>query len=248
MLTKKDYFTPKNNYLSSSKLKWYDKDKHLFKKYFIDGEHRGGMTDPMIFGSAVDTWLTEGKAKFEKDYIFVSRRNRKSATPWEYQLTESMYNEITDMCEVVERQTLYKELKDFDTQLLLTHDMPIGEHFKGLCGMLDFYKDGVIVDLKTMNSTTHPSAYHYKCLDFGYYRQMAMYSLLVEKNYDVSNVECYHMVVQRDGDGIFPVYFYKFSEDRMEEAKQEIDGLITDLKKEKDFALRDTAWKDYVEI
>lgn len=248
MLTKKDYFTPKNNYLSNSKLNWFDKDKALFKKYFIDGEDRGGMTDPMIIGSAVDTWLTSGKKQFEKDYVFVTRRNKKSDTPWECQLSETMYNEVVDLCETVERQTLYKELKNFDRQVLLTHDMPIGKHFKGICGILDFYKDGIIVDLKTINGNTHPSTYHYKCLDFGYYRQMAMYSLLVEKNYDVSNVECYHMVVQRDGDGIFPVYFYKFSEERIEEAKKEIDDLITALKKEKDFAPRDVAWKDYVEI
>jgi hypothetical protein len=77
---------------------------------------------------------------------------------------------------------------------------------------------------------------------------MAMYSLLVEKNYNIHDIECFHLVIQRDADGIFPVYFFKFSGERIQEAKREIDELITELKKETKFKPRDTKWEDYIEI
>lgn len=252
-LTRDNYFTSENKYLSNSRLSWFAKDKAIFKKYFIDGEYDRKPTDVLIIGNAIDTWLTEGYEEFLKQYTVVTRRNKNGGTDWQKQLNPSQYDQIEKLCQAVERQTVYQSLKGYKRQVLLTYDMPIGEHFCGLCGVLDFLdvqgNTATIVDLKTANSGVNPQGYYYKCLDYGYFRQMAMYQVLTALNYPgLKHIDCYHLVVEKDTDEVFPVHLFRFTEEKLENAKQELDDLISALKNEKDFAPRDTTWGHAIDL
>lgn len=210
-LTHANYHTHQNKYLTSSKIGWYLKSPELFYKYFIKGDYEYKKTDAMIIGGALDCIATQSLAKFKKLYTVVDRRNSK-AEDYEYQLNQTMYDQVMGMWNSLKKQPAFKDLKNYKKQVILSIDNEVGK-FKGLAGMLDFIvvsKDtAIIVDLKTSNGV-NPETYHYKCEEFGYYRQMAMYTWLVSQVYGSKHIVCRHIVVDKDADGIYKVYTFEF--------------------------------------
>ena len=246
-LTHKNYFTKQNKYLSNSKIGDYLRDPYFFYRKHIVHKVDYMVTDPMIIGSAVDCILTESLYLFKKRYMTVSRRTKDET--YEYQLTESMYNTVMNIAEAVKRTTAYKDLKKakYKRQVLLKHDMPLGS-FKGMCGMLDFLKiDGDaahIVDLKTAVDAS-PHKYAYKCEDFGYFRQMAMYSMLVMYNYpEVKHVSCSHLVVEKDPDEIYNCRTFFFDDIRIQSEIFKLGELIKEISEVKEWKRSDISWSD----
>ena len=253
-LTHNNYFTEDNKYLSNSKVSDWLKCKDYFKKKHIDHTIYQPVTDPMIIGSAVDTWLTEGRAKFNKQYTTVSRRSRKSDTPWRYQLTPTMYDSIGNMCTKAMKSPAIKYLKKekFISQEILHHDMDLGEHFAGIAGIPDWYKIdnkvAIVIDLKT-SQTIDPTKYHYKCLDLGYYRQQAMYQMLLKsKNKDVSDYISYHIVIEKDTDGINKVQTFELDQDRIEQEKVNLLEVFDSIGAEKKFLPHQATLKNSILI
>jgi len=253
MLTKENYFTIANKYISNSRIGDFLKDKHFFYQKHITGEIENKKTNPMLIGSACDRWLTAGKDMFLKEYICVSRRNLKSPPVGITELTQTQYDEIVAICESVERQDAYKELKDHTTQQILTMLMELGL-FKGLCGIPDWFKvegsKAIITDLKTAEQAKSSVKYHYHCLDYGYYRAMGFYDILIRHNYpEVKEVEHRHLVVEKDPDGVNKVYTFILSQERIELEKENIlDNILPAIKSETEFAPSNVKWSDSVVI
>lgn len=251
-LTQQNYFTKDNKYLSNSKVSDWLKDKKFFYEKHITGERVTPVTDAMVIGSAVDDWLTLSKETFKRNYTVVTRRSRKSDTPWRYQLTNTMYKQIENMCANVEASPALKRLRDdeYISQEILQIDLGLN-HFKGLCGIPDWYKiDGglcVIVDLKTAQ-TVEPIKYHYKCLDLGYYRQQAFYQVLLQKKYSVTEFESRHLVVEKDSDNINHARTFILDQERIEQEKESLFKIFDDIKKERDFHRTTASWSDAIVI
>ncbi len=199
-LNKRNYFTNKNKHLTNSKVSDFLNDKELFHKKHIEGSVKTEPTDAMIFGSAVDQWLTVSKASFKRKYKKVTRRSKTISTKWENQIPEKAYDKIVDICERVSKSPAVKTLnKEFKSQEILQHKINLN-HFEGIAGRPDWYKiDGekcIIVDLKTTQSID-PNKYHWKCKDFGYYRQAAFYSLLLETLHGCREFLWYHLAIEK---------------------------------------------------
>jgi hypothetical protein len=233
-LTHANYHTHQNKYLTSSKIGWYLKSPELFYKYFIKGNYEYKKTDAMIIGGALDCIATQSLAKFKKLYTVVDRRNSK-AEDYEYQLNQTMYDQVMGMWNSLKKQPAFKELKNYKKQVILSLDCNFGgKYFEGLAGMLDFLlidKDkAIIVDLKTSNGV-NPETYHYKCQEFGYYRQMAMYSSLVSRIYNINskNIICRHIVVDKDADGINKVYTFEFDIFSIEVASNVLSNTLSEI-------------------
>jgi uncharacterized protein YfkK (UPF0435 family) len=252
-LTKNNYFSIENKYISNSRINDWLKDKNYFYKKHITGEIENKKTTPMLIGSAVDTWLTGCRKDFENQYIVVSRRNLKNPPIRITELTQTQYNEIVSICESVERQDAYKEMKDHQTQQILTMPMDLGK-FEGLCGIPDWFSikgdKAVITDLKTAEQAKSAIKYHYHCLDYGYYRQMAVYDLLIRHNYpEVKEIEHRHLVVEKDSDDVNKVYTFILSAERVNMEKENIlTNILPDIKKETEFAPSNIKWEDAVVI
>jgi len=249
-LTQRNYFTTKNQYLSNSKLKDYAKDKHYFYQKHVLGNIEQKKTDALFIGSAVDCWLTSGEKKFREKYYIVSRRTTNSPD-YEFQLNQTMYDSVEKMCRKIESQTAYTQLRGFKAQQILQVDRKIGI-FEGLCGIPDWFKvkddHCIIVDLKTAENALQ-TKYHYKCLEYGYYQQQAMYRILVQANYpEVKIFEHRHLVVEKDPDGINNVFVYKLSEARVLEEVDEIEKLLLEIAEEKKFLPRNVSWDDVITI
>ena len=252
-LTKENYFTIENKFISNSRIGDFLKDKNYFYKKHVTGEIENKKTIPMLVGSACDIWLTVGRKEFEKQYIAVSRRNLKLPPEGITELTMSQYEEIVSICERVEQQDAYKELADHQKQQILTMPMDLGK-FVGLAGIPDWFQvngsKATITDLKTAEQAKIAVKYHYHCLDYGYYRQMATYDLLIRYNYpDVKEIEHRHLVVEKDPDDVHNVYTFILDAERVEMEKEFIlTDILPAIAKETEFAPSNVKWSDSVVI
>lgn len=259
-LTLKTYYTARNNYLTSSKIKDYLKDPYYFYQKHITHEIVETLDTPSVrIGSAADCYLTRGASVFNKTY---SEKVTKKENPdlYEYQklvpdniLTASEMERALAIIDNVKRTTLYKDIKkNFKKQVILQHDEPLG-CFAGTAGALDFLKvDGnkaIIIDLKTTSDVSLPK-FKYASLDLGYFLQQAMYQRLVRKNFpEVKVVESYILAVENNG----PVYktaFYRLDQNEIQFEQAKLSALIELIKhlKPSDYKPQDLTWDSAEEL
>jgi hypothetical protein len=185
------------------------------------GQIKPKKTDAMVVGSAVDTWLTAGYESFASKYTTVGRRSKSkdgdegekengNGNNWEYQLNPTMLNQVSRLCEYMEEQSILNDLRNnYKSQDILWWDSP-GGFCEGLCGIPDWYrvngKKCILVDLKT-TSNLERVKYHYHCVDYGYYRQLAMYMFLLKERYkSITEFRLYHLVLET-GDNLRSVLY-----------------------------------------
>ena len=254
-LSKDTYFSVKNHFLTNSRINDFLKDKNYCYKKNITGEIENKKTGPMTIGSGVDCILTDCREAFDKKYVVVARRNLKLPPKDIIELTQAQFDEIIAISESVARQDAYKEIKNEGhiAQEILTMEMDLGK-FCGLAGIPDWYKvngqEAIITDLKTANQANSATKYFYHCLDYSYFRQAAMYSLLLKHKYpEIKNITCRHLVVETDVDGVNKVYTFILSEERINMEKEFIlDIVLPAIKAETEFAPSNVKWSDSVVI
>ena len=248
MLNHENYHD-KNRYLTNSKINDFIKSEYYFYQKHIEGSIKSPVTDPLIIGSAVDEWLTKGFDSFKKKYDVVTRRSYKAPTPYRYQLNNTMYEQVESLCKAVESTEVYKDLKDYAKQVILTKKMPLGNYFDGLAGQVDFIqviKDKIIiVDLKTTQTVKN---YYYKCVDYGYIRQGTMYRMLAQKEYGIDKEVFYHLVVEKDPDKIYNTYLYKFPNEVLDFGMRELELIIKKVKTIKKYQPKKLNWADAQDI
>lgn len=250
-LTKRNYFTIRNKYITNSKITDWLKDKNYFYRKHVLGEIPQKVTDSMVIGKAVDTWLTEGEKKFRDNFIAVTRRNLSNPPDDYTELPMNQYAMVEKICRRVEQIQAFKELKGFKKQKILQYDMDLGI-FEGIAGIPDWYKIvdnelGIIVDLKTAPSII-PIRYYRHCYDYGYFRQQAMYQMLLEYTANIKKFESYHIVVEKDPDEIFDVAIFKLNQNIIEDKKKEINQILADIKKERRFLPKNISFADAIDL
>ena len=253
-LTQKNYYTKENNYISNSKIGDFLKDKAYFKAKHIDCTIVEPCTQAMRFGLMVDTLLTEGITVFNKKFQIKVLKKDNPGLFAEQAMSDNieivapqLIEKTSALVNAIYLQDAYKDIKDYDTQIILQQDFkqPING-FSGLCGMLDFLKiEGTtahIVDLKT-SSSVDPFKYKYKAEDFGYFRQMAMYSSLVASNFPhVTDITCSHLVAESLAP--YRMNTFIFDPSRMESELIKLYDVITQVTSEKKWAHNNISWKD----
>jgi len=205
-LTKKNYYTPKNRFLSNSKVSDYIRSPYYFYLKHIKHEIEFEKTPSMVIGSAVDTWLTEGKKKFDSQYTYsVLKKDdpekfEENKTTKKEVLTKLNWEKVHQICETVESQSFFKEMKKHRSQVLLQVKEDNYGDWDGFAGILDWlYIDGeeaIITDLKTAQNI-EKKKFFYHSLDYGYFRQMGAYKYLVYENFpEVKRIKCRIMAVE----------------------------------------------------
>lgn len=254
-LTHTNYFTDKNKYLSNSKVKDFFKCKEYFYKKHVLGTVERTITPALVTGSAVDTWLTEGRAKFEQLFVPVQRRNLKNPPEGYTEITEAQYSEIVGLCESVERTDAYKYINKhkFTSQEIWQVDMDLGEYFDGICGIPDWYlydddtKHCIIVDLKTAQNGS-PSKYERHAEKYGYFNQQGMYRWLAKEVLGAETTEHWHLVVEKDSDAIYQVYTYKMNDKRVSFSEEFMRDAVFQIKNEHQFAPSNPDWENAYEL
>jgi len=246
----------KNKNLTNSKLSDFLKDPYYFYQRHITGELRSPYSDAFLVGKAVDIWLTESEAKFREQYVAVTRRNLKNP-PTDYtELPMSQFDLIVKICKKVEQQQVYKDiikLGYISQEILKVERDNLGIYFDALAGIPDWYRInddniGIIVDLKT-SATINPRQYIYHCEDYGYYRQQAMYQMLLAIKYpNVKSFVSRHLVVEKDTTGIHRVAFFAIDQKKIDVEKLELESLFEKIKSIKEYKPQNLQWEDAIEI
>ena len=250
-LNKKNYFSPSNQNLTNSRIGDWLKCKRFFFELHIAGNRTKETTDSMLFGKAVDMWLTEGKEKFLKNFIGVERRN-KNNTHGLIELNNTVYEQIVALCSKVELTDAYKSLKGHKRQVLLKQDLDLGR-FKGIAGILDFLKvdkknnRAIITDLKTTTDIS-PTKYFFTCKTYRYFSQLGVYGLLVQNKYGIKDIEYRHLAIQKDPDGIYSCQTFIFDKDLIEYEIAKTFDILKDISAEKDFLPNNASWDKAVVI
>ena len=186
-LTATNYYNPKRNkYLSNSKINDYNKDPYYFYERHIKCCIEFKSTPAMIVGSAVDTILTGSWEDFNEQYVVATPKEALPAGVT--RITSAQYDTIQGIALAVERTDAFKDLKKYKTQKILQVDFPDMGIWKGVSGIPDFLHIDAkkhqceIIDLKTSSTVAHRK-FHFHALDFNYYRQAAMYKMMVQLLY-----------------------------------------------------------------
>lgn len=207
MLTKDNYFKINNGYLTNSKIGDFLQCPNYFYRKHITGEIEREETAALTVGKAVDELLTADE--LSSKYFIAGDRRTKEGKAQALEMAEKgfkiiskkEYDSLMALAIAVEETDAFKQLKDFTRQEIITLENEIGPHFKGVAGIPDFYKiedrECIIVDLKTTRNIKS-RAYTGLCWEYGYFRQMAMYTLLLGNKYpDVQSFKYYHLIVDK---------------------------------------------------
>jgi len=261
-LTKKNYHTLDNKYLSSSKIKDFLKDPNYFYKRHVTGEIIFEPTPSMRIGSAVDLWLTGSKAQFDKTYC---KKVMKKDNPdlYKYQqecgaelLSPSDYEKVEGMCERVRKLSVYKDIKkNFKSQKILKIDKKLGL-FDGIAGIPDWYyifeENGiehcVIVDLKTAQNV-HENKFKYVCMDYGYYLQQAVYQMLLSYLYpNIKDFQSFILAVENTAPYI--TNLFELDQQEIEFQKLEVTRVLDLIAsyKVKDFKPKNINWEEAIKL
>jgi len=249
-LTKANYHSINNRYLTASRLKDYIKDPYYFYRKHISGDLVEGATASMLIGSMVDSCITESSAKFLKKYKPVDRRNLKNPPKGYIEVSRSEYETALEIIDVLKNTSLYKDLKKdkFIGQKMVVRDMAIGQYFIGLAGTVDLHryypdtKQLVIIDLKTTVSVDD-NKFRYIAEDLNYYLQLALYGDLLSQYYgNVEKVDTYIWAAENKEP--YRTKLFKLNPAILELEHAHIAGLIEDIKNIKEYKKQDLSWDD----
>lgn len=255
MLTLQNYFSLNNGYLTNSKIGDFLKCPEYFYKKHITGEIERSETLALKIGKGVDELLTQDQINTA---FFVKGDMRKTEAKKEAEekakegytlLTKADYETMMALAIAVERTTAYKQLKDFTRQEILSVEMDLGELFHGIAGIPDFYKYNpvtkkcIIVDLKTSNEIEQ-KPYYFHCLKYGYFRQMAMYSILLKAKYpEIRDFEYYHLVVDKTKD-INHVRTFQLADGDVDDQIEYLSNCFRAIKETKKFEKYDPRFEE----
>lgn len=259
MLTKENYFKPNNGFLTNSKIGDFLQCHEYFYKKHITGEIVEKKTSALNVGKVVDELLTCDEIS-QKYFVAGDRRTKEGKAEAQKKIEEGYeivsekdYNDMFALASAVEKTTAFKQLKNFTKQEIIAVKMDLGEHFQGIAGTPDFYKISsatkkcTIVDLKT-SQVIEPYPYHKHCEKYGYYRQMAMYSILLKAKYpEITNFEYYHLVVDKTKN-INHVRTFQLANADVNDQIEYLKSCFKAVKNTKNFEKYDPTFEDAVMI
>lgn len=255
ILTPSNYFTAENKYLSNSKINdWFKCHNYFYKKH-ITHELVEDKTGAMVTGGAVDNILTDMKNISDGKYVVrqfngTTKEGKEETIRLREQgktiLTQKEYDDIMGMAIAVSETSAYKDLKDHKAQDILHVDMEIGPHFAGLCGIPDWYTIVgdmcIITDLKT-SRVIEEKRYYYHAREYGYFRQLALYGMMLQKLHpEIEEFVYRHLVVCKDKN-VWTVKAFIIDGNEVKKAAGYICDAIEQISNEKDFKKEDASWE-----
>lgn len=260
-LTASNYYTSKNKYLTNSGCSLFDRDKEAFYKRYILGEKEKCNSTALTVGKAFDLLITGSEEDFNNCYelktlkkdnpeLFLEQKTtqKKLLNNTEYNDILGMYNSL----KLVDKGVLLEELQSMDSQTILQQDSKISKQFVGLAGIPDFVRiennTCYLYDLKTTRPFSPPKSYSiteeeslqtqyfFKCLNYGYFRQLAMYRMLLKLKYpNITEFVMKHIVCEKANGLNYPVHVFNFSNELIDVHLQKLKLIVSQIRVEKDY-------------
>lgn len=261
-ITQEQYFALNNEIITRSKIMDYELCPHYFYRKHITGEiTRKTTSSAFAIGGAVDDLLAQ--IEMSRDIVVFHGDRRTKDGKAEYAeliddgkivVNETQYDQIIGISSAVEETSAYKELSDYDKQvvLMISTDTLFGmssKHFKNIAGLPDFIKVDhkkkhvSIKDLKTAQ-TIEPRKYYWHCEKYGYFYQAALYTMLVRALYPGYTTDFGHIVAEKTEP--FRVATFMISESVIEENILKVSEIIKQILSDEKFTKKDISWSDAV--
>lgn len=259
------YHSPQNTALSSTKVGTFLRSKELYYKRYVTGELPFEDTPSITLGKLVDEIVSQGSLdEFKRQYTVAVKKKdnaelfeaQKTMDP-KYILTEDTYARAVAMSDKIFRSPFF----DFYRKNGAQFQVPLFavEQWKGAdinyCGLLDVLTivgdTAYIDDLKTTQSSAlrSPKTWAWHCIDFGYLRQMAVYTALVMQAHpDVKNIVCRHFAISTAKSDLHKVKLFTIPQDLLTGPAVEFFDTAKAILEEKDFLDPLPTWEEAEEL
>lgn len=184
ILTSDNYYD-KDEYMSVSEFKRYQK----CEVFGIQG-YMEQMTDAMLIGSYVDSYIEGTLSKFKEEHpeVFSSRGENKGEL-------KAPYKNADTICEYIDNDKVFSQFMSGEKQTIMTGNIA-GVPWKI---KMDSYSKGIAInDLKVMRTVTDSSGNYYDFITpWGYDIQLACYQEIVFQNTG-ERLPCYICAVTKE--------------------------------------------------
>jgi len=210
----------------------------------------------------VDLAFEKGKlSAIDKKFCCMGLKEYKESGDKRERLTEEQMEKAKVMAEKILSAPFYKEYKrsrqrNINNPPHARFQMVFTDELLKLAGMIDVITDDYsgsnsiiyIDDLKTCAPMAMKSkkSYFYHMLDYGYFRQLAIYKHLVKLQDPTARVVCRHIVIG-SGD-YYPIKLFTISDKLIDREWPFIEMMIKAIREEKDFIDPVPTWDDAILI
>jgi hypothetical protein len=227
-------------------------------RLYISGDLELGSNKNFMVGSAVDGILTE-MDKFENiiiapydDFLIKKAREWKAEQEdlGKTVVKESEYENIMAIAVAVQETSIWKDIeKNYTMQdIIIKPDKDLGKHFDCLYGKVDAYKiEGdtcILLDLKTA-ADIEKRKFFYKAKDFGYFKQLWMYTELLKYKYPkIKRFEYYFVVAEKSEP--YHVALFKIPNNFISRCEEDMIETIDKISKDTKLEKKDVTWDDAI--
>jgi len=261
MITNENYYSLNNKGLSQSKIKMYDKDPNYMYRACISGELVRPDNKSFMIGRETDSILTE-MDKFQNTIIapYADFRS-KEAREWRKEqeaegktvVKETEYENIMAIAIAVQETEVWQDIeKTFTTQeILQVVDKKLGRHFDCLYGKPDAFRineDGVcdLCDLKTALKIDEKT-FFYKSKDYGYFKQLWMYAMLLKEKYPQIKSFRYWFVVAEKSEP-YRVSLFSIPNDLVDDCEMDMLLTIKEISQRTDYSRPRIGWDNAIKL
>lgn len=247
-LTRRNYFSKKNTAISNSKVSDFLKSKEYYYAKHIAHTIEEERTPSMVLGSIVDEILSTGRVPQKYSVRCLKKDNpklyEKQKLKPEYVVSQTQMDIAKTIAAKVRKQPFWRWYKKHGAQFqVVLQDTYCGN--VPVCGLADVItvdhntKTIYVDDFKTTSISGHVTAYrwYYKCVEYGYLRQLAHYTAMAQKIEPDYKVVGRHIVLSTSKFDCYPIYLFEFDEDLLVDAFNEFHTAVQLIDSE-------TEWKD----
>lgn len=255
-LNHNNYYTSENTAISNSKVGDFLNSKEYYKAKHIDGTVERSTTPSMQIGSMADIYMSTGKASAILKEFSVKCLKRDNPEEFEAQKTmdadrivsETNYDKAINIGRKIVESDLYSWFKKNKTEFqVILQGKVDGIDVCGMTDALTVVGDNVYIDdFKTSapNAMGSVVKWHFHCVDYGYYRQMAHYKDMVEQMHPDKNIVCRHIVISNDD--FAQVKLFAFSPETLVEPLKQFKETVKAITEEKEWIDPVPTWDDAI--
>lgn len=257
-LTPDLYFTPKNTAISNSKVSDFLKSKEYFFKKHIEHSLPKVHTVPMKVGSIVDSLLCGEIPQYQVKVLKKDDPNtfaeQKHMDP-DMLVTETQWRTAQNAAQAVTGEAFYQ----WYMQNKAEFQVLLQANYKGveICGMADVVTRlgdiAYIDDFKVVsqNKVTSEKTWYWNCMDYGYFRQLAVYRFMLMVMFpEIKSVVCRHVAIGKPAreEEPFKIRLYQIHPVIIDLALKEFLNGVEAIDKEKDWVDPPITWNDIITI
>ena len=266
-ITDKNYHSPENTAISTSKVKTFLKSKELYYRRYIECSAPSLDSPGIKTGRIIDKILEQMTLhQFKRSYTVAVKKKddkelfeKQKTMDREKILTPANYEAIVSIADRALRSPFlefYRDRKNkTEKQKVCIQHLDSPNHDIDICGMLDRFtisgNTAYIDDYKTSAASgiKDPMRWYYVCKQYGYFMQMAVYKWLIEEEHpEIEKVVCRHVVFGTSKFDMYPIKLFVIPNSLLEAPLELFFETVVAIKEEQNWIDKLPSWEDAEEL